>query len=38
MNTTDMKKMGLTLIYLWLVCFCSCQNELIRYEKGVLHK
>lgn len=29
-----MKKMGLTLIYLWLVSLCSCQQELIEYEKG----
>ena len=29
-----MNKMGLTLIYLWLVSLCSCQQELIEYEKG----
>lgn len=29
-----MKKVGLTLIYLWLVSLCSCQKELIEYEKG----
>jgi len=29
-----MKKMRLILIYLWLVSLCSCQNELIGYEKG----
>lgn len=29
-----MKKMGLTLIYLWLVSLCSCQKELVEYEKG----
>lgn len=28
-----MNKMGLTLIYLWLVSLCSCQQELIEYEK-----
>ena len=26
--------MGLTLIYLSLLCFCSCQKELIAYEQG----
>ena len=29
-----MNKMGLTLIYLWLVSLCACQQELIEYEKG----
>ena len=29
-----MNKMGLTLIYLWLVSLCSCQQKLIEYEKG----
>ena len=29
-----MKKMGLTFIYLWLISLCSCQKELIEYEKG----
>lgn len=29
-----MKKMGLILIYLWLLSLCSCQKELIEYEKG----
>lgn len=29
-----MNKMGLTLIYLWLVSLCSCQQELIEYQKG----
>jgi len=29
-----MKKMGLVLIYLWLISLCSCQKELINYEKG----
>ena len=28
-----MTKMGLTLIYLWLISLCSCQQELIEYEK-----
>lgn len=27
-------RMGLILIYLWLVSLCSCQQELIEYEKG----
>lgn len=26
--------MGLTLIYLWLISLCSCQKELVTYEKG----
>ena len=26
--------MGLTFIYLWLISLCSCQKELIEYEKG----
>lgn len=26
--------MGLTLIYLWLISLCSCQKELVIYEKG----
>lgn len=29
-----MKKMGLILIYLSLVYFCSCQKEVIEYEQG----
>lgn len=29
-----MKKMGLILIHLWFISLCSCQNELIEYEKG----
>ena len=29
-----MKKMGLTFIYLWLISLCSCQKDLIEYEKG----
>lgn len=29
-----MNKMELTLIYLWLFSLCSCQKELIEYEKG----
>lgn len=29
-----MKKMGLTFIYLWFISLCSCQKELIEYEKG----
>lgn len=28
--------MGFTLIYLSLICFCSCQKELIAYEQGDL--
>ena len=29
-----MKKMELTLIYFWFISLCSCQQELIEYEKG----
>lgn len=29
-----MNKMGSILIYLWLASLCSCQKELIEYEKG----
>lgn len=31
-----MKKMGITFIYLCLISLCSCQKELIEYEKGNL--
>lgn len=31
-----MKKMELTLICLWFISHCSCQKELIEYEKGDL--
>ena len=31
-----MKKMGFTLLFVSLVCLCSCQKELLRYGQGDL--
>lgn len=35
-DTVNMKKMGLLLIYLSLVSLCACQQELVGYGQGDL--